>query len=1043
MKSTVKKVTSLLIIIMMILSISLPVVSRAVDVTSSEEDNFPLDVVLERDETNPNLIHITATDTESNITDLKYVHQYIDTDNIGYFEEDHEDIYTFDITPSQTIEETFELDGYGSYTVFAKDEKGNAFLARLTVNDPNDMPQITLTKEENSLILNIDVTSNNNTITKLKIAKKENINDNIDFSTQGTDIEFIESNHVSVRYTDITEEGLYVIYAEDSERNKTTRQIYIAEQNTPISVEITNGTNPREVNLQITDAICDIVSVKVAKVSEIGEDYDKFDTIEGLQIKKGQTVNLSYTAPEDNTYIFCIEDEAGYKLFTQKRITEQEKVMNVTIEQDENSPGNLTITATNTICNIVEMKVAIGNDIDMDYFENNGESISIEPDKEVVANYAVQENCTFNVYVKDEQGNSYMYTKTLIGIDTPEPSEAPTITLTQNTQNPKQIDVYVQADNSNVDEVKWAEGEQNLAYFKTNGIRIGQDKVGVAIHTEFTIDAVGTYTVYAKDDNGNETVKTIEITNIDEVPSTEEDTTPPQVNDVEDNGIYNTSVIPTIVDEHLAEIYLTRDGLDVEDYQNGDTIETEGAYVLNAVDEAGNEVVVKFIIDKTAPEITINQENTDNENVEVSITLLDNLTNINMVKVAQGEQTIDYFENGGQELNLQKEENSAIAAINIMENGTYTVYFEDEAGNAKIQTFEVTTITEEPEVDDTTPPTIQTTNESIDENEAIKVTINVTDTESQIATIKIANGEQDADYFENNGTILQMKLDDKSAEAAVRITKNGTYTIYAEDEQGNKTVSVITITEIVTPDPDDTTPPTITGVEDGVTYENEVTPKIEDENLASITLTKDGNAVENYQNGDTISENGTYVLTAVDEAGNQTVVEFVINIQPEEEDTTPPTITGVEDGVTYENEVTPKIEDENLASVTLTRNGNVVEDYQNGDTISVNGTYVLTAIDEAGNQTIVEFVIDVGEDNNDNNNTNTNTSNDNNTSGNNINDNSNNNQQNIINSSGRNNTSTTNSKLPYAGIGNILMIGIIIAGGVAIFTYIKYRKYRI
>ena len=70
MKSTVKKVTSLLIIIMMILSISLPVVSRAVDVTSSEEDNFPLDVVLERDETNPNLIHITATDTESNITDL-------------------------------------------------------------------------------------------------------------------------------------------------------------------------------------------------------------------------------------------------------------------------------------------------------------------------------------------------------------------------------------------------------------------------------------------------------------------------------------------------------------------------------------------------------------------------------------------------------------------------------------------------------------------------------------------------------------------------------------------------------------------------------------------------------------------------------------------------------------------------------------------------------------------------------------------------------------------------------------------------------------
>ena len=979
MKSTVKKVTSLLIIIMMILSISLPVVSRAVDVTSSEEDNFLLDVVLERDETNPNLIHITATDTESNITDLKYVHKYIDTDNVGYFEEEHDDIYTFNITPAQRIEESFELDGYGSYTVYAKNEKGYAFLARLTVNDPNDMPQITLTKdEENPLILNIDVTSNQNTITKLKIAKKEHINDNIDFSSQGTDIEFIESNHVSVRYTEITEEGLYVVYAEDSEGNKSTRQIYVAEKNTPISAEITNGTSTREVNLHITDAICNIISVKVAKLSEIGEDYDKFDTIEGLPITEGQTVNMSYTAPEDDTYIFCIEDEAGYRLITQRRITAEENTMNITIEQDENSPGNLTITATNSICNIVEMKVAIGDNIDLDYFENNGESISIEPGREVVGKYIVQENCTMNVYVKDEQGYTYMYKKNLIGINDPEPepNDPPTITLTQNTENLKQIDVRVLGDHSNIDEVKWAKGEQNTEYFETNGTRIGQDKVGVSIHTEFTIDAVGIYTVYARDENGNETVKTIEITNIDEVPPTEEDTTPPEVNDVEDNGIYNHSVIPNIVDEHLAEIYLTRDGIDVENYQNGDTIEDEGAYVLNAVDEAGNEVVVKFIIDKTAPEMTIHQENTDNKNVEVSMTFLDNLTSINMVKVTQGEQTIDYFENGGQELTLQKEDNSAIAAINVTKNGTYTIYVKDEAGNDKIQVFEVTTITEEPEVDDTTPPTIQTTEESINENESIKVTINVTDTESQIAIIKIANGEQDIDYFENEGTILQMKTDDKSAEAAVMITENGTYTIYAEDEQGNKTVNVITITEVVTPDPglDDTTPPTITGVEDGVTYEAEVTPRIEDENLASVTLTKDGNIVEDYQNRDTISENGTYVLTATDEAGNQTVVEFVIDIKEEDNK-----------------------DDNNNAN----NNGN-----NNANT-------------------------------NTNNNANTNTNN------NNINDNSDNHQQNTINNSRRNNSTTSNSKLPYAGLGNILIIGIIITGVVAIFTYIKYRKYKI
>ncbi len=997
MNDKLKRILVILVIVIMILPISLPVISKAVDSGTSlisEEADFPLNIVLERD---GNTVHITATDTECNITTLKYVHQYIDTDNASYFEEEHDDIYTFDITPAQRIEETFELDGYGSYTVYAKNEKGYAFLARLTVNDPNDMPQITLTKDdENPLILNIDVTSNQNMITKLKIAKKEKINDKIDFSIEGTDIEFIESNHVSIRYTEITEEGLYVIYAEDSKGNKTTSQIYLAEQNTPISVEITNGTNVREVSLNITDAICNIISVKVAKSSEI-TDFDDFETIESLPITEGQTVNINYTAPEDDTYVFYIEDEAGYRLMTQKRITTEDNIMNITIEQDENSPGDLTITATNTICDIVEMKVAIGNDIDLDYFENNGETISIEPGREVIGNYSVQENCTINIFIKDEQGYTYMYTRNLIGINDPEPepNEPPTIMLTQNIENPKQIDVTVQGDKSTIDEVKWASGEQNITYFATNGIRIGQDKVGVVINTEFTINATGTYTVYARDENDNESIKTIEITNIDETPPTEEDTTPPQVNGLEDNGIYNHSVTPTIVDEHLAEIYLTKDGIDVEGYQNGDTIEDEGKYVLNAVDEAGNEIVVRFTIDKTAPQIIINQKNTDNENVEVTMTLSDKFTDIHMVKVAQGEQAIEYFENGGQELTLQKEDNMTIASINVMKNGAYTVYFEDEAGNAKIEVFEVTTIIEEPEINDTTPPTIQTTNESINENESIKVTINVTDTQSQIATIKMANGNQPIEYFENNGTALTLIKWDKAAEAAARITENGTYTIYAEDEQGNKTVKVITITEIVipepTPDPDDTTPPTITGVRDGTTYGTEVTPRIEDENLASVILTRNGNVVENYQNGDTISENGTYVLTATDEAGNRTVIEFVIDIEEDDNDNN----------------------DNNNTNTNTNTNTN--------------------------NNTSTDNTTNTG--NNDNDNTTTgNTNNNESTNNNNINDDY---QTNTINNSGKNNSSTSNSKLPYAGLGNILMIGIVITSIVAIFTYIKYRKYKI
>lgn len=199
MKNRIKKNISIFVILLMLIQVLIPIVSQA---TEFSEGEITLNVELKRDETNSNQINITATDSKYKITDLKYVHKYIETSNANYFEEEHDDIYTFDITPSQSIHESFELDGYGSYTVYAKNEAGNAFLSRITVNDPNDMPQITLTRDEENLMnVTIHVTSKNSIIEKIKIAKMESLNDNIDFSIQGTDIEFIQSGDVTVKYT--------------------------------------------------------------------------------------------------------------------------------------------------------------------------------------------------------------------------------------------------------------------------------------------------------------------------------------------------------------------------------------------------------------------------------------------------------------------------------------------------------------------------------------------------------------------------------------------------------------------------------------------------------------------------------------------------------------------------------------------------------------------------------------------------------------------------------------------------------------------------
>lgn len=70
-----------------------------------------------------------------------------------------------------------------------------------------------------------------------------------------------------------------------------------------------------------------------------------------------------------------------------------------------------------------------------------------------------------------------------------------------------------------------------------------------------------------------------------------------------------------------------------------------------------------------------------------------------------------------------------------------------------------------------------------------------------------------------------------------------------------------------------------------------------------------------------------------------------------------PRITGVEDGKTYKKEVTPMVVDENLETVTLTKDGKKVEDYEIGDTIEEDGGYKLEAIDKAGNKAVITFII--------------------------------------------------------------------------------------
>lgn len=412
---------SIILIMILVLQMILPLCTNALEIDNDKETlvgagETSINVSLKRDSVDKNKINITAIDSAYKITELKYVHKYIKIEEIEYFEADNEDVHTISITPAQKIEQSFEMDGYGSYTVYVKNEKGDRYLSRMTIKDPTEMPDITLTRDSDDMRkLEIQVTSQNNKIVKIKIARKEKYDDTIDFETQGEELKFESSNNVNVKYTSATEDGIYVIYAEDDQGNKSTSQTYLGETKTPIQTRTTLDNKSRKAQIEIEDSLCKIVKVKVAKKSKINNINDFKTEGESIEIVPANSINIEYVAPEDDTYMFYIEDEAGYKKMIQMRITKENSI-DISVSQDDNDKKIITIKATDSICNIVKIKVAIGENIDSDYFKTNGQELQITPGKEVEVKCSVSENCILNIYVEDEEGYKVFTTRNIIGI---------------------------------------------------------------------------------------------------------------------------------------------------------------------------------------------------------------------------------------------------------------------------------------------------------------------------------------------------------------------------------------------------------------------------------------------------------------------------------------------------------------------------------------------------------------------------------------------------------------------------------------------------
>ena len=187
---------------------------------------------------------------------------------------------------------------------------------------------------------------------------------------------------------------------------------------------------------------------------------------------------------------------------------------------------------------------------------------------------------------------------------------------------------------------------------------------------------------------------------------------------------------------------------------------------------------------------------------------------------------------------------------------------------------------------------------------------------------------------------------------------NGTYTVTATNALGKTAQTTVTVSGI------DNTPPVIG--EPAVSYSEDrktatVSLSVTDEGgVASVTFAGIEMSASGGSYQASVSQNGSYTVVAVDQAGNQQSA----TVQVSGIDLTPPSIqvTSANNSWQKSQTVTFSVTDENsgVSAVQVTKDGAPVAYTESSGyqfIASANGTYVIAATDKAGNQSTQSVTI--------------------------------------------------------------------------------------
>ena len=722
----------------------------------------------------------------------------------------------------------FVADKKGSYTILVTDNAGNVnnqYKVDLEGSTQTDTepPVIGMAKEDS---INGSAWYKEDKLVRLTVTDNVGVQ-SVQVKVQGTEKGLSVEN---ISGTDIyqfvaNKEGAvgYEITAHDAAGNKAEMPLAVrVDKSAPTLGAIT--TQGTTVTFQANDTVSGIGNIFAVPADNTTARVE----IKGETVEQNGNGTYSFIAKENVNYTITAVDKAGNG-------SKSEQVMISTTTPTPPSTVEkpvITITAPdNTLAQSKDIKVQV----DANLTGTQKLQVSISPtgkqqpvnllEESNIYHFEVDKNGTYTITAVILEGTTEKARATqtveVKGVD----SEKPVIAITQNQNGVVEFTVTdlnpvtAKFDGTEV-KMNLTTTSQGLVYSgRVENVQPGKhtivatDKVGNQASADVVVAAAKQQpTLKAGNQQVNETATSVVIP----IEVSDADGSPAQVKVTSDKG------------------QLTGSG---SSYTL--TVTENGTYTVTAEDSKGSrtqvQIPVEAIKGNVAPTIAAEQPQINATSATIRVTV---------------------HNNGGTEITSVTDQNLNAAALQadgsylltVTEDGSYTITATNKAGKSAYTTIVVSGI-------DRTPPVVEQPTVSYNENM----------TSAQI--VLKANDGNGSGIAKVTASGVEMSLSEGNY--ILNVTQNGEYAIVVTDKAGNQAQAQVTVNGI------DKTNPDIRQTSDNTSWKqkHEVTFAVTDEGsgISSVQVTKDGKTITHSEGNGyrfTAEENGSYLITATDKAGN-------------------------------------------------------------------------------------------------------------------------------------------------------------------------------